>query len=421
LLDQADNSLAERDTQIAGLRILLEPGRLVTALQGKVEPELLLDPRVTYLRYKPGVSCIARIETAGRFAYAKAHGDRTRSKLEKARQRSATLGPLGAGMAILDKEGVLFAWMPCDAELKSLTRMYRPGEREDLLTRMFKGQAGWAESEFTVLNYKPERRCVGKLTRPDGTAATAKFFSKREFDAIRHSLKVLVRPPGLIVPDWIGGSKGMRAMAFAWLEGEPLDRLLAAGEFDTAALAGQAISRLHASPQPHLDGREERAPAVVLDALSRQLGHLLPAHAEHAADLSRRISDWLSRRVAQKVPVHGDFYDRQVVIDGCRVGLIDSDSVGVGDRMGDLGCFLAHLERRVVDGVLGRGDMQRVRTAFLRGYADGPFDVDESELDGQTAYQLFRLTHHPFRDRRPDWAGQTANLLDRCATLMATA
>jgi len=421
LLDPADNSLVERDSQIAGLRILLQPERLVAALQGRVEPGLLLDARVTYLRYKPGVSCIARIETMGHFAYAKAHGDQTLSKLEKARQRSAMPGPWGAGTAILDKEGILFAWMPCDAKLKSLARMFQPGEREALLNRMFNGQAGWAQSEFTVLNYKPERRCVGKLTRPDGKAATAKFFSKLEFDAILRSRKELVPPSGVILPDWIGGSNGMRAMAFAWLKGETLDHLLAAGEFDKAALAGEVIARLHASPQANLDEGEKRAPPVVLKALSRHLGHLLPACAERAAEISRQISEWLGRRVVEKVPVHGDFYDRQVVVNGNQVGLIDSDSVGVGDRIGDLGCFIAHLERCVVDDVLDRGDMQRVRTAFLMGYANGPFDLDERELDGETAHQLFRLIHQPFRDRRPNWADQTAILLDRCAALMATA
>ena len=76
MLSAVDSQLVERDREIPGLAVLLDPPRLVTALKSSssaLEPDAA---ELTYLRYAPGVSCLAgyRLECDGRAveAYAKA-------------------------------------------------------------------------------------------------------------------------------------------------------------------------------------------------------------------------------------------------------------------------------------------------------------------------------------------------------------
>ena len=102
---------------------------------------------------------------------------------------------------------------------------------------------------------------------------------------------------------------------------------------------------------------------------------------------------------------------------GDRVGIIDSDSAHLGSPVNDLGCFIAHLERHAIDGSLEAVQVERARECLLQGYLSADPAYEPNTLDKLTALNLFQLTHHPFRDRRPNWPEQTDRLLDRCEQL----
>jgi aminoglycoside phosphotransferase (APT) family kinase protein len=108
------------------------------------------------------------------------------------------------------------------------------------------------------------------------------------------------------------------------------------------------------------------------------------------------------------VPVHGDFYESQLLIDdGAVVGLLDVDTVGRGHRIDDWATLLGHLvllERILPDPATVaryRGELQahaldrwpaaqlRPRiAAVLVGLATGPFRVQQADWPARTEERL---------------------------------
>lgn len=418
MLNAHDHSLIERDAALTGLRYLLDTACLRELFEQSLAAAVPEGLRVSYLRYKPGVNCTARLDTESGLAYAKAFALDVAGKLQKARQRPAVAGPHGVGRVCLDHAGIMLSFFPNDIALPSVTCLADPATRPRFLERIFKADPTWSEASYTPLNYKPERRFVARLTRPDGRHASIKFYSKKEFKAIRSSRKSFKRPPGLPISSWIGGSKSHRVMAYSWLPGVTLNSRLEAGHCEEAYLAGEAIARLHLNPQPALGQRGPGDLATILASLGKQLGYLIPDLARKADELAVGLGRWLQERDRQSRIIHGDFYDKQVVIQDGSVGIIDSDRMQMGDPGLDLGCFMAHLERRRIEGALTPEQVNKTGSALLEGYRDAsPAGLHPRDIHAFTAVSLFQLSHHPFRDRRTDWAEQTHALLARCDEL----
>lgn len=418
MLNPQDKSLLKRDKKIGGLRYLLQPELLMSALSSHIDTGVMADARTTYLRYKPGVNCIARVDFRGGCAYAKAFGENADIKLGKARQRGEIPGPAGPGRVFLNEAGIIFSFFPNDAKLPGLLRLENPATRADFMARIFKSGTGWDDALYTPLNYKPERRFVAKFTNRDGQAATVKFFTEEGFASLRNTQKKLNLPEGLTMPDWIGGSKNHRIMAFAWLPGETLSSRLQRGCTDDSQQAGEAIARLHLSRQPQLKKRKGRKQQKILRSHARQLRYLLPDIAAYADELAKSLGKWWLERIPARKPVHGDFYDKQIIINEKQVGVIDTDSTHRGDPANDLGCFVAHLERDAIEGFLNDKQVEQAKTGLLRGYLSTSPGMKLEELNAFTALNLFQLTHHPFRDRRAAWPEETVSLLDRCNQLL---
>ena len=419
-MNDHDESLVDRDTSLPGLQYLLDAGRLKGLLEGSLGPAMLQDLHIDYLRYKPGVNCLARIQLASGYAYAKAFTADGVAKLAKARRQPETEGPLGTGRLFLDNPGIMLSFFPNDSRLPALARLSDPATRPALLADVFKGDPAWSNATCSPLNYKPERRFVARLMRGDGESASIKFYTKRDFTVIRESRKKLTLPDGLRMPLWIGGSKHHRVIALSWLPGVTLHSKLERGHVEEGARAAEAIVRLHRSSQPALNIRTSALLLRLLDSLGRQLGYLIPELAREAQEVSRKLGAWVRDRKTGHVPIHGDFYDKQVIVQGDAVGVIDSDRMHLGEPEMDLGCFVAHLERRRVDGLLSEEVAKQAEAALLDGYrvaTSGRWDP--RAVRPYIAFNLFQLSPHPFRDRKTDWPEQTAALLAKCRRLLS--
>jgi aminoglycoside phosphotransferase (APT) family kinase protein len=123
--------------------------------------------------------------------------------------------------------------------------------------------------------------------------------------------------------------------------------------------------------------------------------------------------------------VHGDFYDKQVVL--CdpeldaneRVGIIDLDELRLGDRREDLALCRAHWERDALLHQLER-DPAALGDALLEGYRRHAVGALPS-LDVFVAAGLFRLAPHPFRTRTRDWQAHVEALLLRTSEILEQA
>lgn len=419
MLSAEDQALVDRDSELIGLRFLLDAECLKPMLADSGANIDLNGLGVGYLRYKPGVNCIARLDLGTGFAYAKAYARDAAVKLAKAGGKAAIDGPGGIGRTCFGKLGIIVNFFPNDGKLPAVGKLADPTQRKNFLERVFKSDPAWSEAGYSALNYKPERRFVARLTREDGRAASIKFYSSKEFRSTRRSRKKFDVPQGVHIPQWIGGSKTHRVMAYSWLPGETLHERFQSGHFADSSLAGEAIAQLHQSAQPALGKRETENEAKKLASLSGQLGHLLPELAGQADELGARLTQWVRGRKPRRRTIHGDFYDKQVIVQRQSVGIIDSDRLQLGDPEFDLGCFLAHLERRRIDGVLSATQVASARQALLEGYREAaPEALRPREINRYTAFNLFQLSHHPFRDRRANWGEQTDALLARCSQLI---
>lgn len=419
-MNNHDRSLVDRDSSLTALQYLLDADSLRELLADSFEPAMLEGLSIDYLRYKPGVNCLARIKLGTGHAYAKAFAADGVAKLQKTRRPPEPAGPFGNGRLCLDDPGIMLSFFPNDSRLPALALLSDPALRHDLLEQVFKGDPAWSEATYAPLNYKPERRFVAQLFRADGQSASAKFYTRRDFMSIRQARKKLVLPAGMRMPLWIGGSKHHRVIAFSWLPGVTLHSRLEMGHFEEAGRAAEAIVHLHRSSQPALTTRNNEWLLSLLDSLSRHLGFLIPELGREAEALARKLGSWVQDRKPANNPIHGDFYDKQVILQRDGVGVIDSDRVQLGEPEMDLGCFIAHLERRRVDGSLSHEMVKRAEAALLDSYRSATSGRwNPRDVQPYIAFNLFQLSHHPFRDRKPDWPEQTAALLAQCNQLLS--
>ena len=165
----------------------------------------------------------------------------------------------------------------------------------------------------------------------------------------------------------------------------------------------------------------------MLDALPPELGQLRPgrtapgdalaragAHAAVVAatvpELAPRLSA-LADRLARTergehavVPVHGDFYESQLLVGGgAVVGLLDVDTAGAGARIDDWATLLAHLA--VQEQVQPDPRTTARWTADLLRCADGRWPREQ--LDARVAAVLVGLASGPFRVQQRRWRART--------------
>lgn len=106
------------------------------------------------------------------------------------------------------------------------------------------------------------------------------------------------------------------------------------------------------------------------------------------------------------MPVHGDFYEAQVLVDDGRVsGIIDVDSAGPGERVDEWANLLGHLS------VFGLGN-PRAAAYGAEVLAHVRSQTDAEDLAVRTAAVVFGLATGPFRTQREDWVQRTRQRLE---------
>lgn len=376
--------------------------------------------RLQYVRYKPGVSCLAvhRLTTArGRLElYAKTFIEDDGPKLAKA--RLAKQRNNGTGLTLVPKVGRLVVrTFPADAKLPRLAQLAFPERVRHLVDRVTaKARATGVsvdtgrESRLTRLAYKPERRFVARL---GDDLAVLKFYRPAAFRRAYRSARAIESGERFCVPRWIGRSRRHGVLAFEWNEGRSLRVALEESASPAGvALAGAALAELHRQSPERLVARPPTAELATVRRMAEQLGFLLPAMAERALRLCDRLRSSLAVEPASWTTVHGDFYDKQILLADDRVVFLDFDEAAVGDPLADIGNFVAHLEVRALIGALPESTVTESAAALLDGYRGAGGRVAHG-WRARVASGLLKLAHHPFRSGRPDWAVHSARLLEK--------
>jgi aminoglycoside phosphotransferase (APT) family kinase protein len=424
MLSPADAQLVRRDTQLPGLGVLLDADAFAERL-ARQSPELGIESlALTYVRYKPGTNCIAdyhvRTSDGETRLHAKAYSPEATAKLNKAAVYPAGASPPECRALTLEALHIVALPFPLDPMLPVLARLAGP-ERNRLLARILRTPDAPVDGELTALAYKPQRRYVCRLDRADSAPAVLRFYASHERHRAARTAARLVSDDILALPRRIGGSKRHQAHAFEWLPGVPLRELLDADAAprDVLLRVGHALAALHA--------RDAKLAAPAPGRRSEQLREIvrtLDVLAPFAATLTQRVAAQLARvrpdTGGGAQPVHGDLYDKQILIDGDRVGLIDLDDASLGRGADDIGLFVAHLERAQLLRLRSAERTQELVQTTLAGYRERS-GADLPGLDAAVAEGLVRLAHHPFRNRQPDWPEATQRILARAGELLGLA
>jgi len=103
----------------------------------------------------------------------------------------------------------------------------------------------------------------------------------------------------------------------------------------------EILALLDRLPAELASGRPRRSWIDKAPHYAAVIGAALPAEEARAARLAVSLS---AAGPASAGPVHGDFYESQLMVDRGRIcGLLDVDTAGHGDRLDDLACLIGHL------------------------------------------------------------------------------
>ena len=444
MLSPGDTQLVARDRAIPGLATLLDPEGFAEAVRRHVPDIGTGTPTLSYLRYKPGMNCLAAYRFEGGAApldlYAKAHAHDGNVKLRKGARREL-LGVVGAGRVLLAEHAIVVRIFPNDHALKALARLADVDARRRLFARVVPGHPDARNGALRTLCYKPERRYVGRLETDAGALVALKFYTNEAFPRAHASASAFVSRGTLRVARAVGASERRGVLALEWLAGCSLESVLRDRAEDqridaTLEHVGAALAELHRQdPQEPQEPEEPRhaeepqrprgpqqptllpvrtldAEVEALRALSAAVAALCPRLAQAAAALGRRLAAALAECAGAVRAVHGDFYAKQVLLAGDRVGILDLDEAAWGDPAADLGLFIAHLERDAIEGRrLPGGGVERAAAALLAGYEREAGYRFGRELAVRTAVGLMHLAPEPFRYHQPDWPERTEEIL----------
>lgn len=422
MLSSRDSLLARQQARLPGLITVLDPPALAEAasLHGLRLPEGCAP---SYVRFKPGTSCLvgyASAESNGPALFYATAFERNSRKLVKAMERRTVHSESGPGRIVLSEDAVEVCVFPNDDQLQVLVPLADPERRRRIIRRLLRDRTGKVTTDARTIAYKPERRCVMKITTADGSTSLLKAYAKRAFEPAyaraRHFCSV-PRIRGL--QRLIGQDERRRLLAMEWLPGRSLVDVLRHPEPAATHVkcAGALLAQLHASAPDGLPEWTPLAAARTLEGIVEALAVLLPEESERAAELARRVLLTLAEESPVRVTLHGDFDPRQVLVDGDSVAFVDLDEAVVGPPALDVGTFIARLHISAARQELGAEVAADAAAALLAGYATKRPAPCSRSIRAFTALAFLKIAHEPFRSYRREWPAEISAVLDSAERL----
>ncbi|SDS03477.1 phosphotransferase [Microlunatus soli] len=340
---------------------------------------LLADPRVDYLRYKPGTSLTVALRTADGPAFGYAVSEAAAVKLAKIVRKA----PAGAVLRHDPERRVVIADPVADRDL--------PGVAEHRVR------------QAELLAYKPQRRWIAAL---DADRIVRSYRSSDLPAAVgrwpRSDAGVPVRIPAVV-----GRDRRRGLMIIERLRGTRLDRLSGSAALDGWLAAGTALAGWHRSAV----GRAVRADFPDPYPTAELLAVLVPG----SADRFRRLAGQLAAatHTAETGWCHGDFSADQVLIDrrDHRPAILDWDRSGRRPLGYDLATADAAGTSESAPGL-----PEPAWQALLTGYT-GIRDLP-TRLHALRALAWFVRAAEPFRRADPHWPAAILARVDRSEELL---
>ncbi len=324
---------------------------------------------------------------------------------------AACTGSLPDGTLHLDdgRRAVAVWRFPFDPDLPGLAKANDETAMAELLSDL---GLGGGPVRCIVRAYRPRRRAVIEVRGPKGRVFVKVLRPKRvEQLHQRHRLLVANDVPAPHSLGWTDDG----LLVLQSLPGPTLrDAIFRNAPVPPGAAILAMLDRL---PEQLIDSPWRSSWLERVDHYADVAAAIVPEHAQRVLALAATIR--AEAGVGPTVPVHGDFYEAQLIVDGPSItGLLDVDGAGPGDRLDDLGCLLGHLS------VLAAGDPERsARINEVGAEYLASFDLKYSPADlrYRTAAVVVSLLSGPHRVQDPNWEAATVHLIDLAERWLASA
>jgi hypothetical protein len=264
---------------------------------------------------------------------------------------------------------------------------------------------GWATR---LVAYRPGKRAVVHVGGTTGSVYL-KLLPTNQIERLHDEHRKIARE--LPIPESLGVSPELGLVALQTLPGITLrEALVKALE---VPLPEAVLSLPAALPDPPF-GQLVASPIQRAASVAGMLAFLLPERSQQVASIVDRIGQESGEA---SVPVHGDFYESQVMVAGDRVvGMLDIDTFGWGRPADDPATLLGHLA--VLD--QSKPSMS-VRSFASRLVQACDRNLDPIDLRLRVAAVVLGLATGPFRVQRANWPEMTRARLDLAGRWCASA
>lgn len=410
MLPQADNDIINRERKLPGLSLALDTQSLADRLNHE-----FLEP--TYLKYKPGTSCVAGVMDQSGRGYAVMVYPHARFKEIVARKDWF----YGSDEVVLfNTEQVAVVPMSLDRRIKAAAKLTNPVTCDKFINALI-GKLSSAESRTKLtVRYKPKRRIVTRIDHDGQPVAIIKSLNAQNYDTAHRGAIVGAHHCPITM---LGTDDRRYSLAMGWIDGPSLCPVLS-GRLDRHGFeaTGLWLAWLHAQPSQK-PFRLQRETSTHLSYALRQMvldvSLIAPELADKVYGLADAVITLLSACSTRTTILHGDFSADQVILAHGNPVVIDWDKTMLGNPMHDVGSFLARLELQVLDGSIGSAVGGKAQHAFMTGYLSHTPDISENCFYTYHALALLLLANEGFRVRHPNWIMHTEALLDRVDSLIS--
>ena len=206
------------------------------------------------------------------------------------------------------------------------------------------------ESPPRLFRYVPRKRAILTWEHPDtGCRYYAKLLNKKDGPRVARNFRQIndAYERGELVfavPQIISYNPACRALLMTEVKGRPFTEVMCRFLPKTFAQLGRILAGLHGSSvQP----KTVWTPDKELFVLKRHMGGLkmaIPRLAEQLDSVIARLGDLSSRLpFMQNAPIHGNLFGDQILYGSDSIGIVDWDSLSLGDPLYDVGRLIAHL------------------------------------------------------------------------------
>ncbi|MGH9243358.1 MAG: phosphotransferase [Acidimicrobiales bacterium] len=325
---------------------------------------------------------------------------------------AASTGDRPAGALLLDDgDDEVAVWrFPFDPDLPGLPVACDEEAVVDLFREL---GFGGGPVRIRVRAYRPRRRAVIEAVGPRGRVFV-KAVRPHRVEPLHHRHRLLV-VSGMPTPQSLGWTSSGLLMLQA-LPGRTLRHALRSRAVPVPTGA-EIVAMLDRMPGEIADGDARPSWLARVGHYAAIVAAGLPDQADRAIQIGEAIAG--EAGTGPTVPVHGDFYENQLLVDGGRIaGVLDIDTAGPGERLDDLACLLAHLSVLAQLEPRRASATNRLGARYLCAFERV---VDPVDLRYRIAAVVVSLATGPHRVQERRWPAATRRRLDLAERWLASA